>query len=70
MGPPGPPGPPGVGEPETKSRGQGAARKFYSGKEEDLTQITVSVESFRVCFTCERLYIFLLYPCTLSAGST
>lgn len=59
-GPPGPPGPPGEGEPESKSRGQGAARRFYSGKEEDLTQIIVSVELLVLCGIYGRLYIFLL----------
>lgn len=47
MGPAGPPGPPGLEEPESKTGGL-PLRKFYSGQEQDISQIDVSTHTHRL----------------------
>lgn len=55
MGPPGPPGPPGLEEPESKTGGLPLS-KFYSGQEQDISQIDVSTHTHThttsLCWRC------------------
>lgn len=55
VGPAGPPGPPGLEEPESKP---GSLQNFYSGKEDDLTQINVSTTAAQSSTDYQPLFFF------------